>query len=210
MDIFGVRVDEVTLSEAVERVLQAKKRPFFVVTPNPEQIVQAQEDEEFRKILNSADLAIPDGVGLRWAGVKTRVSGIELMEALAKSGKKMMFIGGRRGAAEKTAKKLGGYGIEEPDIERINQYQPEILFVGLGAPKQEKWVAKHLDELDAKIVMVVGGALDQIADPSLRPPKWLDKLGLGWFYRLLREPWRWKRQLRLIRFGWMVIGNLWC
>ena len=65
MNIFGVRVDEVDLEEVVERILAAKKHPYFIVTPNPEQIVQAQEDEEFRKILNSADLAIPDGMGLK-------------------------------------------------------------------------------------------------------------------------------------------------
>lgn len=207
MKIFGVRVDEVSLDEAVRKVLGAKKHPFFIVTPNPEQIVQAQEDEEFRKILNSADLAIPDGLGLRWAGVKTRVTGIELMEALVKKGKRVMFVGGSRGAAEKTARKLGGYGWEEPEIDKINQYRPDFLFVGLGAPKQEKWVVKNLDKLDCKVVMVVGGAIDQIADPSLRPPKWLDQIGLGWFYRLLRQPWRWQRQLRLMKFVGMLVDK---
>ena len=184
MKIFGVRVDEVDLDSVVERVLTAKKHPYFIVTPNPEQIVQAQEDEELRQILNGADLAIPDGIGLRLIGVKTRVTGIELMETLAKSGKKMMYVGGGSGAAEKTAQKLGGYGLKEAEIEAINQYQPDVLCVGLGAPKQEKWVARHLKELNCKVVMVVGGAIDQIADPSLRPPKWLDQIGLGWFYRL--------------------------
>ena len=196
-NIFGVRVDEVDLDQALRLCLDklgiAQGKPFFIVTPNPEQIVQAQEDEEFKKILNSADLAIPDGVGLRLAGVRTRVSGIELMEALMKTGRRVMLVGGKRGW---------------PDVDKINEYQPDFLFVGLGAPKQEKWVAKNLDKLQVKVVMVVGGALDQIADPSLRPPKWLDGMGLGWLYRLLREPWRWKRQLRLIKFGWMVLDRL--
>lgn len=198
-------VDEVNLEEALLRVKLRRARPFFIVTPNPEQIVQAQEDEELRKILNGADLAIPDGFGLRLVGIKNRVSGIELMEALAKTGKRMMYVGGRDGAAEKTAQRLSGYGLKEAEIEKINQYKPDVLCVGLGAPKQEKWVAKNLSKLKVKVVMVVGGALDQIADPSLRPPKWLDQLGLGWFYRLLRQPWRWQRQLRLMKFVGMVI-----
>jgi len=193
MNIFGVRVDEVTLDQAVERIQVHPRgvlgKPYFIVTPNPEQIVQAQEDEEFRKILNSADLAIPDGSGLRLAGVKTRVTGIELMEVLMKTGKRVMLVGGKRGW---------------PDLAKINKVKPDFLFVGLGAPKQEKWVYENLSQLPVGVVMVVGGAIDQIADPSLRPPKWLDQMGLGWLYRLLRQPWRWQRQLRLLKFGWMV------
>jgi N-acetylglucosaminyldiphosphoundecaprenol N-acetyl-beta-D-mannosaminyltransferase len=190
MNIFGVRVDEVDLEEAVERILAAKKHPFFVVTPNPEQIVQAQEDEEFRSILNSADLAIPDGIGLRLAGVKHRVAGIELMEALAKTGKRVMYVGGKRGW---------------PDLAKINKFKPDFLFVGLGAPKQEKWVYENLNQLKVGVVMVVGGAIDQLANPSLRPPKFMDQMGLGWLYRLVRQPWRVARQLRLLKFGWMAV-----
>ena len=164
MNIFGVRVDEVDLNQAMERVLAAKKQPYFVVTPNPEQIVQAQGDEEFRKILNSADLAIPDGRGLRLVGVKTRVSGIELMEALVKTGKRVMLVGGKRGW---------------PDVAKINKFKPDFLFVGLGAPKQEKWSYENLDRLKVGVVMVVGGAIDQLDNPGLRPPKLMDQIGLG-------------------------------
>lgn len=189
MNVFGVRVDEVDLAEAVERVVEAKKHPFFVVTPNPEQIVQAQGDGEFRRILNSADLAIPDGVGLRLVGIKQRVTGVELMEALIKTGRKYMMVGGKRGW---------------PDVAKINRAKPDYLFVGLGAPKQEEWISQNLDKLQVKAVMAVGGAIDQLDDPSLRPPKWIEQILLGWLYRLLRQPWRWKRQLRLLKFGWMV------
>src|SRR3989338_7217285 len=196
MNIFGVRVDEVTLDQAVERIQVHPRgvlgKPYFIVTPNPEQIVQAQEDEEFIKILNSADLAIPDGSGLRLAGVKTRVTGIELMEVLMKMGKRVMLVGGKRGW---------------PDLAKINKVKPDFLFVGLGAPKQEKWVARHFDSLrslSVKVVMVVGGAIDQLDNPTLRPPRFMDQMGLGWLYRLVRQPWRWQRQLRLLKFGWMV------
>lgn len=194
MNIFGVRVDEIDLNQALERILLTLqgvsfKGPYFIVTPNPEQIVQAQEDEEFRQILNSADLAIPDGTGLRLAGIKNRVSGIELMEVLAKTGKRIMLVGGKRGW---------------PDVAKINRQRPDFLFVGLGAPKQEKWIYENLDKLKVGVVMAVGGAIDQLDDPSLRPPKWVDRVGLGWLYRLMRQPWRWRRQLRLLKFGWMV------
>lgn len=205
MNIFGVRVDEVDLNQALERILLTLqgvsfKGPYFIVTPNPEQIVQAQEDEEFRQILNSADLAIPDGWGLviaMWLkptrpGPVGRVSGIELMEALMKTGGRVMLVGGKRGW---------------PDVAKINRQRPDYLFVGLGAPKQEKWIYGHLDSLRSlgvKVVMAVGGAIDQLDDPSLRPPRWMDRVGLGWLYRLMRQPWRWRRQLRLLKFGWMV------
>lgn len=193
MNIFGVRVDEVDLAEAVRRVIKAKKHPFFIVTPNPEQIVQAQEDEEFRQILNSADLAIADGWGLRLAGVKVRVTGIELMEVLMKTGGRVMLVGGKRGW---------------PEVAKINRQRPDYLFVGLGAPQQEKWIYRNLDKLQVGVVMAVGGAIDQLDDPSLRPPKWMDGVGLGWLYRLLRQPWRWRRQLRLLKFGWMVMKQV--
>ncbi len=240
MNIFGVRVDEVTLEEAVEKIeLHSRsgdgsggEKPFFVVTPNPEQIVQAQGDSEFRRALNSADLAIPDGVGLRLVGVKTRVSGVELMEALVPRFKRVMLVGGRGETASRAAQALsikypvlsikGIRGIknikkierneEKELIKKINDFRPELLLVGFGAPEQEKWVVRQLQatsyKLQAKCVMVVGGALDQVANPSLRPPKWLDRLGFGWLYRLIREPWRWRRQLRLVKFGWMVVDRL--
>ena len=253
MEIFGVRVDAVSLEEAVRRVRQAvggPKGPFLVVTPNPEQIVEAQEDEGFRKALNAADLAIADGVGLvvasrlitarsnlavnqgstlRRKGLAERVSGVELMERLmtlaAEKGWKIMLVGGSGETAARAARKLtiengrlkiigieGIGNIKNPSreeeaklIKEINNYDPDLLFVGFGAPWQEKWVVKHKKQLKAKVIMVVGGAFDQIVDPTLRPPKVVEKIGLGWLYRLLRQPWRIGRQIRLLEFGWMVV-----
>ena len=217
MELFGVRVDSISLEEVIKLVSgvvkEPRRLPLFIVTPNPEQVVQAQDDREFREVLNAADLSIADGFGLVWASVLLgkppleRVSGVELMEAISKLGKKNMFVGGKTGAAEKTAERFGGVGLTEPDVDEINRIEPDCLFVGLGAPKQEKWAHQQLRSFggQVKVVMVVGGALDQIADHTLRPPRWLDEIGLGWLYRLIRQPSRLGRQLRLLRFGWMVL-----
>ena len=162
------------------------------MTPNPEQIVQAQEDEGFRKILNSADLALPDGWGLRLAGVKTRVTGIELMEALMKTGGKFMLAGGKRGW---------------PDLAKINKARPDYLFVGLGAPKQEKWIYHNLPKMPSvKLAMGVGGAFDYISGRVKRAPRFMRSLGLEWLYRLIRQPWRFPRIVTaVLKFGWRIL-----
>lgn len=193
-DVLGVLIDKISLNQAVESVggwlKQAQKR--YIVTPNPEFVMLAQKDQEFKKILNQADLAICDGVGLRLADPSLiRVSGRDLMRALIKKGYKTMLVGGKPGGSE-------------PDIKAINKFKPEILFVGMGQGKQEKWLVKNLPKLRVKVAMGVGGAIDQLADPSLVAPKWLQAMGLEWFYRLLRQPWRLKRQLALVKFCWLV------
>ncbi|MBI2010169.1 MAG: WecB/TagA/CpsF family glycosyltransferase, partial [Candidatus Chisholmbacteria bacterium] len=217
---------------------------FFIVTPNPEQIVLAQSHTEFKNALNSSDLAIADGWGIVVAArllritnyelrITERVSGIELFESLVKRAAEerwsVMLVGGRGDTAAEAAKILniinhisyikGTEGLRDaknPDkdeekrlIEQINEYEPDLLFVGFGAPWQELFVARNLSKLQVKAVMVVGGALDQIAHPSLRPPKVIDRMGLGWLYRLVRQPWRSRRQLRLLRFVGMVLRAWW-
>lgn len=194
-DVLGVLVDKINLSEAVNLVgnwlKQAKKR--YIVTVNPEFVMLAQKDQEFKKILNQADLAICDGIGL-WLADKSliKATGRELMQALIKKGYKTMLVGGKPGDPD-------------PDIKVINQAKPEILFVGLGQGKQEKWIYKNLPQLKIKVAMGVGGAIDQLNDPSLVAPKWLQAIGGEWFYRLLRQPWRLKRQLVLVKFCWLVL-----
>jgi len=212
--ILGVSVDQITLSQAVERVENWLKSPKkrFIVTPNPEMVMLAQQDQEFKKILNQADLAIPDGWGLRLASPGlTRVSGIDLMLALIKRGHKTLLVGGRLGIAQKAANTIRTVlvgkptrtvleGLSEPDVIQINRIKPDLLFVALGHGKQERWIAKNLPKLNVKVAMGVGGALDQIAKPWLRPPGFMRVLGLEWFYRLVLQPWRIKRQLALLKF----------
>ncbi|MBU1500078.1 WecB/TagA/CpsF family glycosyltransferase [Patescibacteria group bacterium] len=201
--ILGVRVDKVSLGEAIklvgEWVKQDKKR--YIVTVNPEFVMLAQKDEEFKKILNNADLAICDGAGLGLADRRLiKVSGVDLMLSLIKKGYKTLLIGARPGIAEKAARKLGVSGMSGPDVKKINELKPDLLFVALGMGKQEKWIVDNLPKLNVKVAMGVGGALDQIAKPWLRAPKLVRQIGLEWLYRLIFQPRRIKRQWQLVRF----------
>ena len=201
--ILDIKVDNVSLSQAVERVeawLETAKK-HYLVTPNPEIIMLAQTDAAFKKILNQADLAIADGIGLRLADRwLKRLTGVDLMLSLIKKGYKTLLIGARPGIAQAAAKKLGVFGLTELNTKKINEIQPDLLFVALGMSKQEKWIVKNLPKLNVKVVMGVGGALDQIAKPWLKAPKILQVIGLEWLYRLILQPWRIKRQWQLVRF----------
>lgn len=227
--ILGVRIDDISLPEALERVEEFLKdgKKHYIVTPNPEIIVAAQKDSEYIKLLNNADLCIPDGVGLKFSGkIKHRVTGIDLMEGLvrlsAEKGYRIGLLGGEKVVAEKTKECLqrqyqsipvafaqsGGRFDKEGNFlnSRKAKIPPlEILFVGLGQGKQEKWIAKNLNSTSVKVFMVVGGAFDIISHKIPRAPLLIRKLGLEWFFRLLVEPWRWERQLRLIEYLWLLI-----
>lgn len=161
-----------------------------------------------------------------------RIAGIELMEALVdravEFGWTVMFLGGRPGMAESAAAALrhkfkmenskfkfvtlaGPQDIERASkkdrdqlISYINQVKPDLIFVGFGHRNQELWMQSSRRRLAVGVMMGVGGALDQLADPTLRPPVVIDSMGFGWLYRLLRQPWRIKRQLVLLKFLWMV------
>lgn len=208
--ILGVKVDRVDLEDAVdlvgEWIKQDKKR--YIVTVNPEFVMLAQKDTEFKKILNRADLAIPDGTGLRLADRRlNRVTGVDLMLSLINKGYKTLLIGARPGIAQAVAKKLGVFGLTELDTKKINKIKPDLLFVALGMGKQEKWIVKNLPKLNVKVAMGVGGALDQIAKPRLRAPKIIRQIGLEWLWRLVMQPWRIRRQWQLVRFVWKVLTN---
>jgi len=232
-DILGVRVaiaDEDRVLTRIRNRIQDKenngsiRRPLFVVTVNPEFAVQAHEDDEFRKVLNSADLAVADGAGLRLADSRLLVvPGRRLVERLASSGYRVFFLGGRQEVAREMANKYGGeYDPGTPDIKseilnpkpetssndriirKINGFRPEVLLVAYGAPWQEKWIAANLHRLQAKVVIGVGGAFDYLTGRAKLPPEWMAQRGLEWLWRLLLEPWRWRRQLRLIKFVWLV------
>ncbi len=209
------------------------KKTFTIVTPNPEQIVYAQKDKHFVDILNQADVAIPDGIGLALAGrflnvqypisndqIKLkRIPGVEFMEGLvrlaAKDGYRIGLIGGRDGVAVKALECLQkrypglvGWAMEpegksiEEIVRKIADTDTRLVFVGLGAPKQEYFIEK----LQAPVVaMSVGGSFDIIAGKTPRAPFLLRTIGVEWLWRLVREPWRWRRQLALFKFLWLVL-----
>jgi len=212
MYLLGVRIDNVLMAETLEKIQSflSDGRQHYIVTINPEFIVKAQEDKEFKKILNKADLAIPDGVGLLWASrmlgepLKERVAGVDLMSRIMnyESGtkNKVFLLGGRNGVAEKIAGQWSavvGFSEETEGTElfaRIRQCQPDILLVALGAPKQEKWIAENLSKVPSvKLAIGVGGAFDFLAQKIKRAPVFMQKIGLEWLWRLILQPRRFGR-----------------
>ena len=231
MKILNIQVDDINLSTALDRVINAvnNKKAYRVVTPNPEIITQAQSDPVLATILNSADLAIPDGAGLRLAGIKNTTPGVVLMRELIKlaaiNNWGIGLYGGRGNSAKLALAKLQaqhpnlkGWAMAAPElkigekldaeykkiISEIKQNNTKLVFIALGAPKQEYFMEGLSSSLlalhSSLVLMVVGGSFDEIAG-SVRPaPAVVNKLGLKWLWRLVFQPWRITRQLRLIKF----------
>ena len=228
VEILGVPVDMVSRSEAIEEIIALIETPGLssVFTPNPEMIMLAQEDEEFLNILKNADLVLPDGIGLLIAskikglGLTERVTGIDTMNSLleycGRESKTIYLLGGKPGVPDLACKnmenrfpgiKIGGFhhGYFKKDeeagiVDEINRVNPDILFVCLGAPKQEKWIAEYKHLLKCNLAMGVGGSVDIYAGTAKRAPKIFQKFGMEWFYRLAKEPWRYKRMMSLPKF----------
>jgi len=225
-NILGVKISTLTYSDTLELIFKwlSEKGVFkTIVTPNPEFLVRAQKDMEFKRILNSADLAIPDGSKLIWASkgkVLERVSGTDLMISLCgvcvKSGFTVGLIGGGEEIAEKTAECLLkkfpklkiGIATANCDWPRNDTVRVDVLFVALGMVKQERWIYNNREKLKdsgVRLAMGVGGAFDYISGAVPRAPKFMRDAGLEWLFRLLVQPWRLKRQLALLEFVTMVM-----
>lgn len=213
-----------TILEYIRKYLKnLAKKPLVIVTPNPEQIVYAYRDRSFAKILNQADVAIPDGTGLAYFLGVARVPGIEFMEDLvsmaAKEGSRIGLIGGRDGVAVNALEcltnkypGLRGWAFEPEDIslekivEKIQKTNTRMVFVGLGAPKQEYFIDALRHRLSTGcILMSVGGSFDIISGKIQRAPVLIRSIGFEWAWRLFHEPWRFRRQLAIIEFIWLVI-----
>jgi N-acetylglucosaminyldiphosphoundecaprenol N-acetyl-beta-D-mannosaminyltransferase len=215
--IMDVPFDSLTNAEALALVLQKLAEGtghFFIATPNPEMLLEAKKNPEFRKILNGTDLNIPDGIGIMLASflnrtpLKERITGTDFMQAIcrqAPEGTKIFLLGAAPGIAEKTAEilkkrfpqikitgTLSGSPRPEEEIsirEAINKSGAGLIFVAFGAPKQELWIARNLPHLHyVKVAIGVGGAFDFISGTVKRAPRWMRKLGLEWLYRLIKQP----------------------
>ncbi|MCD7778047.1 MAG: WecB/TagA/CpsF family glycosyltransferase [Clostridiales bacterium] len=235
--IMGVPFNNLSMTEAVGiTLINLKERKKTVIyTPNPEMVMAAQKDREFMQVLNSADLLIPDGIGVVKASkfyhnpIKERVAGCDLIEEVFARVKTTVntvyFLGGAEGVAEKAKQKMqrkyrgltisgthhgyfkDGSPEEKEVIDEINRLNPEILLVGLGFPRQEKWIAKHRDKLNSIIIMGVGGSFDVLSGNTKRAPEFYRNHGLEWFYRLITQPTRFKRMLVLPVFLVRAIGE---
>jgi N-acetylglucosaminyldiphosphoundecaprenol N-acetyl-beta-D-mannosaminyltransferase len=219
----------------------ARGAPQYVVTPNAQHIVLLNKDSEFRRIYREAFLVVPDGMSLLWAArflgasLKERVNGTDLMvrvcELAALNGLRVFLLGGRPGAADGAKEQLQQrypsldligtycppYGFEsQPDeIDKINQViaaaSPHILFVGLGAPKQEKWISEHCKQLGVPVALGIGVSFEFVAKLVRRAPAWMQGFGLEWLFRLISEPRRlWRRYVFGIpEFVFLVLKQRW-
>lgn len=223
--ILGVTIDNLSIDMLKQEVLKLcnERKPHYIVTVNPEFIMSAQHDVEFRTILNRADLAIADGFGIALAARRIgerlhgRMTGVDLMEYVcqyaATTQLRVYLLGAQPGVAEKAAARLhekipqlqivgaeSGYRHwhkpfpPEKIIDHINRKKADIIFVAFGHVKQEKWIYHALPQLaTVRMAIGVGGAFDYLSGTVRRAPVWMRAIGLEWLFRLLRQPWRFSR-----------------
>lgn len=222
--LLGVGFNNLKINDVLELIIKGLKKSdekYYVVTPNPEILVIADTNPNYKKVLNEAKLALSDGIGVMFASrlllapLKERIHGVDLMESLCKEVSKQPitvgFLGAGPHVAELTAEclreKYPGLKINFTEEEwNFEKKYPEtdILFVAFGSPKQEIWINENLSRLPVKVAIGVGGAFDFVSGKVRRAPVFVRKLGLEWLFRLAIEPRRIKRQLRLIKFIYLV------
>jgi N-acetylglucosaminyldiphosphoundecaprenol N-acetyl-beta-D-mannosaminyltransferase len=226
--IVGIDIDKLDFLEAQEKVTEFLESDSLnmIFTPNSEMLLEAVKDRELENILNEAQLVIPDGIGVVIASkfygtpLKERVTGVDLsmkiLELGAKRNCKVFLLGASQesvtAAAEKIQENYKGINVvgirngyypedeEEQIIDEINKSGAEILFVGLGAPRQEKLIYKYKDRLGVKIAIGFGGGIDALSGAVKRAPEFYQKAGLEWFYRFIKQPSRFMRILKLPKF----------
>ena len=234
IEILGVPVNALTYDDWLRQIdnwISSDSGAQHVCTVNPEFIMIARGDPIFFNILTRAALCIPDGIGLLWASrrlgapLPARLTGSDgvplIARRAAEQGWKIFFLGAAEGIALQAAETLrsryprlsvagthaGSPAEQEEDniVELVNASGADILFVAYGAPSQDKWIARNLPRLKVSMAMGVGGSFDFIAGVVPRAPVWMQERGLEWLYRLLRQPWRLRRMLRLPRFVFAVL-----
>lgn len=225
--VLGVNISAVNIADAghsIDSLIKGKKKKYVCVVP-VSVIMVCQDNDDYKDIVNKAQLATPDGMPVVWLGRLKghknvrRTYGPDLMLYLCDKGQsrgyRHYFYGATAQVCEKLEKRLkerfprmnvvGKYSpplsdecvVESPDVmDRINQAGPDILWVALGSPKQDFWMHKHRDKLEVPVMIGVGAAFDFLSGEKKQAPKWMQKAGLEWFFRLLCEPRRlWKRYL---------------
>lgn len=233
MKLLGVKIDNLDTAaslEAIEGFIRSRT-PHIVVTCDASCVVLAQKDPELKEIVNTADLVTPDSIGILWAArlngepLKERVSGcdmaVHLCERASVEGHRVFLLGAAPGVADAAAEKLkerfpglniagtqhGYFKPEETDsvVDEIGNARPDLLFVAFGIPMQEKWIRRHMDRLRVPVSMGVGGTFDVISGNVKRAPKWMQRYGLEWVYRLASNPKKIGKVMTLPRFVLMVL-----
>lgn len=225
--------DERGAVAAIEGFLRERPgRLHQVCTVNPEFVMEARRNRPFRELLNRADLATPDGAGIVAAArllgqpVRGRATGVQIVGHLARisasDGYSLFLLGAQPGVAEAAARVLkqrygdvriagtfAGSPRDEdwPEISaRLERAKPDVLLVAYGAPRQDLWIDRHSHELPSslKVAMGVGGVYDYLSGRVPLAPRFVRRLGMEWLYRLVTQPWRWRRILRVFAFGALV------
>ncbi len=228
LEILGIGIDRIDSNEALRQIGQfiASGTPHQIVTANAEIIYQASKNEKMKNVINAAQMVTADGSGVVWASrqlgqpLAQRVTGIDLVNSIceqsAKDKWKIYILGSAPGVADTAANNIRdkfpgcnivgthhGYFNEQEEVQiiaELEQLQPDVLFVALGAPKQEYWIADHIQQLNIPVAMGIGGSMDVLSGNVKRAPKWMQKMSLEWLYRLLIQPTRFKRVLALPKF----------
>jgi N-acetylglucosaminyldiphosphoundecaprenol N-acetyl-beta-D-mannosaminyltransferase len=233
VSIFGVPFSKLSMDDTITCVTRMIEsgRPHQIITANPIMVMSAVDSPAYLQLLKGADLVVPDGAGIVWAAnyvgnpVAERVTGFDLLHRIMQLGEtrgwKVFLLGASPEIIEAAAVSIkhqypalqlvgyrDGYFQAEDDIgviENIRACQPDILLIGRSADKQEPWIARYKNELQVPVIMGVGGSFDVLSGKLKRAPKLFQKLRLEWFYRLLQEPWRYKRMLVLPKFAAKVV-----
>jgi N-acetylglucosaminyldiphosphoundecaprenol N-acetyl-beta-D-mannosaminyltransferase len=231
--VLGVRVDCLDMGAALERIEQLVEDGghHLVATVNPEFVMRAQEDREFARVLESADLCLPDGTGVVWAArrqgcpISEPVPGVDLIPPLAamcaRRGFRLFLLGAEPGVAADLASRLQGDhpglqvashpGSADPSSDAetlavIRGHQTQVLLVAFGAPKQELWIDRLKDRLNVSVAIGVGGAFDYLTGRVSRAPVWMRRAGFEWLHRLVRQPWRARRMVVLPAYALKVLS----
>lgn len=226
-NILGVTFDNITLKDAVDAAMDQIRsgKKGYVVTPNPEIVYAAIQDPVFRDIVNRASFVLPDGIGVIYAArilgvpLSGKVPGIDFADALmyrmSQEGMRLFLLGAKPGVAQKAAENLtrkypglviagvhdGYFQDDQQAIDAVKAAgSADVMFTCLGAPKQERFMAGHLQELPVTLSCGLGGSLDVFAGVVQRAPEFFIRLNLEWLYRLLKQPSRIGRMMKLPLF----------
>lgn len=230
-ELLGIKFHSVTMKQALDQLRSFVDGDTvrLVVTVGPEMVMRAQTNSEFRGLVNGADLVVADGAGILWAASRCnhplpeRVAGIDLAVnfagEMAERGTRLYLLGAAPGVAQKAAETLqarfpklkivgvhdGYFSDSEAMSTEIAQARPEVIFVGMGSPAQEKFVRTYGKKMGIKVGIGVGGSFDVLSGLKKRAPQWMIKAHLEWLYRFLSEPSRCGRMLAIPKYMWKVI-----
>ncbi|TMC92702.1 MAG: WecB/TagA/CpsF family glycosyltransferase [Chloroflexi bacterium] len=230
--VLGVRVDCIDMESALKRIeaLANAGGHHLVATVNPEFVMRARSDREFARVLESADLCLPDGSGVVWAArrqgcsMSGPVTGVDLIPPLAamcaRRGWRMFLLGAQPGVAADLAQQLrtgnpslaveahagsADPAADDETVAAVSRQRPHVLLVAFGAPKQEMWIDRAGRRANVPVSIGVGGSFDYLTGRVPRAPQWMRSAGLEWLFRLVRQPWRLRRMAVLPVFAWRVL-----